>query len=97
MVKSHILQILNKRKSFRRFLKASPEIQRSYRLDDEHMDSEIDNGLILQLKPTGIDTDESKDKHEPHVPILTNEDNIIQEQETFSHSRARKINFIKQK
>lgn len=62
------------------------------------MDSEIDNELILKLKPTGIDTDESKDILEPHVPILKNEDNIIQEQEVIpSHSRTRKINYIKQR
>jgi hypothetical protein len=43
----------------------------------------MEDQLVLELKPTDIETDESKDAVDSHIPILMNEDNMIQEQEFF--------------
>ena len=39
--------------------------------------------LVLELKPMDIEMDETKDILDSHIPILMNEDNMIQEQEFF--------------
>jgi hypothetical protein len=43
----------------------------------------MEDQLVLELKPTGIMTDGAKEKLDSHIPILMNEDNMIQEQEFF--------------
>lgn len=80
---------IKKRKSFRKFLKGSPEIQRSSRLNPGDNDDESDDG-ILELHPMDTPPEGSPGEGRQRVPILTTEDNIIQEKETiYKPTRAR--------
>lgn len=83
---------IRRRKSFRKYLKGSPEIQRSHRFPKNDLeDYSIDDG-ILSLKPTVVSKEESSPEQHQRVPILMTEDGLIQEQEEFpKRTRARRV------
>lgn len=82
---------IKKRKSFRKFLKGSPEIQRSSRFKPTDIEEDFDDG-ILELHPMDTPPEVSPDEERQRIPILTTEDNIIQEKEIIfkpTHAKIR--------
>jgi hypothetical protein len=58
-------------------------VPRSFRTSKHILEYGVEDQLVLELKPTDIEMDETKDILDSHIPILMNEDNMIQEQEFF--------------
>ena len=71
---------IKKRKSFRKYLKGSPDIQRSSRFNNEVIDDGLREQGFLELHPM-------------HNIELVNEDGVIQELESF-RSNVIQINNI---
>lgn len=65
---------IKKRKSFRKYLKGSPQVQRSSRFNKEMIEDELREHGFLELHPM-------------HNIELINEDGVIQQIETF-HSNV---------
>lgn len=69
---------IKKRKSFRKFLKGSPDIQRSSRFNNSLIHKDDHDDSFFELHPIGTTTEEASE-NDKQPPVIVNEDNIIQE------------------
>ncbi|CAI2383763.1 unnamed protein product [Moneuplotes crassus] len=90
---------IKSRKSFKKFLKRSPDEKHSFRLNKKQLAQCFDSDFFIKLKPTekeGLSSTETQD--EDLTPILIKKNNVIQAQEPEAPiSKSKKNNYMKQK